>query len=335
MTPLRFSVGYRPPREDAEPFSDIVRDYKDDIEEVYFAWPGDPSGRSPLGEEEARTLAEELPGLKRLGVRLNLLLNANCYGGEAMSLELTERIGARIRSLNDAAGLDVVTTASPMVARTVRRAFPSMEVRASVNMRLGTVKALEYVSHLFTGYVVQREFNRDLDRLGELQEWADAHGKRLQVLANSGCLNFCSAQTFHDNVVAHEAAIHRRKSTEDTATLCHERYRLPENRPGFLQGSWIRPEDLESHALLFHGGYKLATRTHDNPRMVIDAYSRRRHVGSLLDLMEPGFGPLFHPRIIDNTRFPADWFDRTTRCDKRCHRCSYCASVLERTLVRL
>lgn len=38
---------------------------------------------------------------------------------------------------------------------------------------------------------------------------------------------------------------------------------------------------------------------------------------------------------MDNTRFPRDWFQRTTECDKRCHRCTYCESILQEVLVRV
>jgi len=69
------------------------------------------------------------------------------------------------------------------------------------------------------------------------------------------------------------------------------------------------------------------------PRLVLEAYASRRYRGNLLNLFEPGFSPVFAPRIIDNERFPADWFERTSRCEGRCHRCNYCAQVLEWTLV--
>jgi len=35
------------------------------------------------------------------------------------------------------------------------------------------------------------------------------------------------------------------------------------------------------------------------------------------------------------TRFPEDWFERTSECGKQCHACSYCAEVLERVLVEV
>jgi hypothetical protein len=74
---------------------------------------------------------------------------------------------------------------------------------------------------------------------------------------------------------------------------------------------------------------------HQRPRLVLDAYTSRRHRGNLFDLFEPGYARAFAPYVIDNERFPADWFERTISCDKQCERCDYCAGVLDRVLVRV
>jgi collagenase-like PrtC family protease len=79
-----------------------------------------------------------------------------------------------IAHLQESSGLDLVTTTSLAIAKTVKEDFPGVEVRASVNMRLGTVKAMEYVATLFDSFYVQREYNRDLERIGELKQWAMA-----------------------------------------------------------------------------------------------------------------------------------------------------------------
>jgi len=68
---------------------------------------------------------------------------------------------------------------------------------------------------------------------------------------------------------------------------------------------------------------------------VQQTYTTGRHYGNLLDLLEPGFTPAFAPHILDNTRFPADWFTYTSMCDRRCETCTYCAEVLERVLQRV
>jgi hypothetical protein len=158
--------------------------------------------------------------------------------------------------------------------------------------------------------------------LQQLQEWADINKKELYILVNSGCLHSCPFQTFHDNLVAHgkdAGFVHR----------CRDLFSDPANRVEFLKSSWIRPEDITKHAEIFKGGYKLATRKHDNPRLVIDAYVRGKFYGNLPDLMEPGFGPQWQPDIIDNSRFPEDWFERTNGCKRECGQCSYCRQVIE------
>jgi collagenase-like PrtC family protease len=326
---MKFSIGYQLMSGTPDYFYNIVRDYQAHIREVYFAWPGVASGRTPLESDAAvlDQMQDELRLIAGLGIKLNLLFNASCYGDDAVAASFADNIKELTGSLSDRIGIAAVTTMSPVIAGIMRKHFPAMDVRASVNMRLGTVRAMEYVTDFFDSYYVQREYNRDPERLRELQDWAQQHGKQLYVLANSGCLNFCSFQTFHDNVVAHEGPINRQDDTVPVTTLCRDHYAHAGNRVSFLQGSWIRPEDIRRHREYFSGGYKLATRMHSNPRLVIDAYAREKHNGNLLDLMEPGFGPQWWPDIIDNPRFPADWFTRTMQCDKKCSVCGYCRSV--------
>ena len=54
---------------------------------------------------------------------------------------------------------------------------------------------------------MKREFNRDFNAIKKLKNWYDENGKSLHILANSGCLNHCSAHMFHDNLVSHESEI--------------------------------------------------------------------------------------------------------------------------------
>lgn len=330
-----FSVGFRIMPDESELFSKIVSDYRDSITEVYFAWPGEPSGRSPVAIQHGTLFWEEIRRIASLGIGLNLVLNAACYGSKALARDLAEHIEMQVGRAESIGLLSAVTTMSPLVARTVRRYYPHIDLRASVNMRLGTVKGMEYVADLFTSYNIQREYNRDPERLHELGQWAEQHGKRLHVLANSGCLNFCSFQTFHDNVVAHENEMRNPEPIPGITTLCRHFYQDRKNWANFLAGSWIRPEDIAEHSRFFPGTYKLATRMHENPRQVIHAYCSGRYYGNLLDVMEPGLQDVFLPFIIDNTLFPEDWSTRTMRCSKRCHACGYCRDAAEQVFVDL
>jgi len=339
---MKFAVGYQLPEEDRENIVDIIEDFKEYIGEVYFPWLDMPSGRSPMTRRDGFVdwegqykLEEDLIRLRSMGIELDLLLNANCYGPHSLSINFANFIYSIIEHLKELVGLKIVTTTSLMIAKIVKEKFQDIEVRASVNMRIGTVKAMEYISDLFDSYYIQREYNRDFQRIEEMKEWAEDNGKKLYFLVNSGCLNFCSGQTFHDNLVAHEGEISEMNNLEGwDPSICWNYYTKRENWVKFLQNSWIRPEDIHNYDRYFSLA-KLATRTHSNPRKVIEAYCKGRFKGNLIDLLEPGHNPIFFPYVIDNSRFPGDWFQTTANCDKRCHKCSYCSQVMEKVLVRI
>jgi hypothetical protein len=136
-------------------------------------------------------------------------------------------------------------------------------------------------------------------------------------------------------MVAHDREIDEMKNIEGwTPHVCWNLLRDRARRVAVLQGTWVRPEDLRRYDDLFPV-VKLATRMHDHPRMALHAYANRRHEGNLLDLFEPGFAPAFAPEMIDNRRFPADWFERTSTCGRRCEACSYCSDVMLGVLTRM
>lgn len=338
---MKFSVGFQLMPQGEEPFSALVQAYRAHIGEVFFPWQDIPTGRSGIATEHGYTdwgaqarMEEELITIKAMGVKLDLLFNGNCYGAYAMSERLENTVLSVLRYLEErVGGVEIVTTASLAVAHVIKKHYPQIEVRASVNMKIGTVKGMEYLSDLFDSFHVQRDYNRDLNHLRRLKEWADAHGKQLILLANSGCLAFCSGQTFHDNLVAHEAeACEVRNMKDFMPYLCWKLLKERDNWHMLLENTWVRPEDLCHYDGLFDT-VKLATRMHQLPGMVIDAYARRSYYGNTLDLFEPGHGPAIAPCVINNKAFPDDWFARTSTCARNCEACGYCKQVLEQVLL--
>ena len=338
---MKYSVGFQLYENEEEPFSQIVKTYKEDISEVFFAWQDIPTGRSAIATRHGYTdwsaperTEEELRFIKQMGVKLDLLFNGNCYGAYAISEKLANTVASVIEHLESVGcGVDVITTASPAIAHTVKKHFPKIEIRASVNMRIGSVKGMEYLSDLFDSFHVQREYNRDLEHLRMLKAWADESGKKLIMLANSGCFINCSGQIFHDNLVAHESEICEIKNLNDFMPyVCFRALKKKENWHMLLENTWVRPEDIHNYEGIFDT-VKLATRMHSHPGMVIDAYARERFIGNTLDLFEPGFGRVLAPYIISNQDFPENWFTKTSSCDKICHKCGYCKEVLEKVLM--
>lgn len=148
---MKFSIGYKLPDEfDSTPA--IVKDYPGAISEVYFALPGEPSGRAPLGrndgwerDEAWEAMRGDLAKLATMDVKLVLLFNSACYGVDAMSTALEQRIISSVANVEQVAPLAAVTTTSLFVARVLKRHRPDMPVRASVNMRIGSTLALSLI----------------------------------------------------------------------------------------------------------------------------------------------------------------------------------------------
>jgi collagenase-like PrtC family protease len=337
---MKFSVGYQLPGVKSFGFMEAIEKYHDSIAEVYFPWTDFPTCRAPLGMWEGydsltakKILEDNLSALKKMGIKLDVLFNANCYGEQSISKKLANRVISIIEHLNEIiGGVEIVTTTSPAIAHVIRSRFPDIELRASVNMCIGSVKGLEYIADLFDSFHIQREYNRDLERIKRLKKWTDANSKKLIMLANSGCMRNCSGQIFHDNLVSHETEIANMENLKNwNPHTCWRFLKNRENWVSILQNTWIRPEDLQNYDKLFDV-VKLATRMHTAPGMVIGAYAKGKYRGNLLDLFEPGFGPALKPWFIDNEMFPQDWFEKTSNCSKQCENCNYCKKVFNSVL---
>lgn len=333
---MKFSVGYQLSNRGQEPFPDVLLDFKERIAEVYFAWVGMASGRAALGIDRngvvnhslRKQLEKDLYRISKSGVGLNILFNANCYGGLALSTELESEVRSTINYLVDRiGGIRAVTTTSLAIAYIVKNHFPEIDVRASVNMRIGTVEGMQHVSGLFDSYVVQRDIQRYLAHMKILKEWCNNNGKTLHMLANSGCIRYCPGQTFDDNIVAHDQEIRGIPNIEGFRHhVCSHSYRKENGRHTALQATWIRPEDLHNYEGTVDA-VKLATRIHPNPKKVIGAYATGHFNGNLLDLLEPSVGKFFEPHMINNRDFPKDWFKRTSTCGWKCDNCGYCEKI--------
>ena len=331
---MKFAVGYQAACE-AELFSDIVADYREYLGEVYFGVPGFASGRADGGydEDKWKQLLYELKNIRSNGIALDLLLNGNCYGKWAVSEDFRQEIVALLEFMEKQGLLpEIVTTTTPFAAHVVKKYFPQTEVRASVNMRLDSVTAMDYLGDDFDSFYIRRDLQRDLPTVKKFSAWCHANGKKLCMLANSGCLRNCPYQTFHDNLVSHDTEVRKMKNVSDFLPhLCWQRYQKRENWSDFLRGSWIRPEDTAEYAP-YVDIIKLATRQHTLPRMVISAYTSGRFDGNLLNLTEPCFASAFSPYVLDNRAL--DGIELPGACAANCSHCGRCGEILERALVK-
>ena len=305
---MKFSIGYSV-RQSDEILNEIIR-LKDKISEIYFSFGKMPSGRNDQTRLEGFTPHEalskqikDLALLNEAGLRFNLLFNANCYGEDSQSKSFFSEIGDTVDYVMGSFNLSAVTTTSPLIAKFIKQNFKALDVRASVNMSVGSIEALEYISDYFDSFYIKRELNRDFGALKKIRAYCDKNQKEMYLLANSGCLNNCSAHTFHDNLVAHEREIAKRDNGYQFTGLCKEY--LMKNRDAekiLAVTNFIRPEDTEKYSALVPS-MKLATRVHPAPLALIRAYLERGSFrGNALRLLEPNHEDVLYPFILENSK---------------------------------
>ena len=329
---MKFQVGYQ----DNRPFLSFLLAHAERISELYFPWEGFTTGRGvPDGHETQRHLEADLDKFSQAGVKLCLLMNGNCYGSRALSRGFFQRLGDTVDLIASRWGLAAVTTASPLIAKFLRANFPNLGRRASVNMEIGTPEGVEYVQEYFDSFYCKREFNHRPELLTRMREFCRARGKKLFLLANSGCLNYCSARTFHDNLVAHQHETAEMDNAFEFHGVCTAFLKSGSNRDDLLfHSNFIRPEDVPLYDGLCDG-MKLATRTNFNPLAVATAYFAGAWRGNLLDLTEPAHSEIFHPQILANAKIPADYAETRMRLADREAERRYCAEVQRGATVTL
>ena len=327
---MKFSVGYQLTA--STDFLQSILSNKESIYEVYFAWDGFANGRNStyiakdLSDWDAyQRKMSDLRALSENGIPLNLLFNATCYGAESLSRSFFESIGNTTDFVKSSFGLSSITTTSPLIGKFIKDNFPDLDVRASVNMEIGTVQGMDYVSRYFDSFYLKRELNRDFAAIRTIRKWCEENGKQLYALANSGCLNHCSAHVFHDNLVSHESEIRKMDNGYAFRGICGDYLKDPENLRTILDiTNFIRPEDVGLYEGLFPA-LKLATRVSGNPQRILRAYIENgRFSGSVLDLLEPNHTNTIYPYLLENSRIT-----RTATEDKLTY------SGLESALIRL
>ena len=335
---LQFAVGYQLPGEmNRYDMVDLIGQYRKYVSEVFFALPGDASGRVPVGsrkgmatEEAKERLFADLDRLNAMGLPGVILFNSSCYGGSYGVSELLAHVRQGIEEAGKHIRLRAATVISLPVAAEIKASFPEIKIRSSINMHIGTIPQMELASNYFDGYYLNRDYNRDLDHIRSVRAWCDEHGKSLHMLANSGCIYQCPHHHYHENVVAHiDEIVSKESAYKGTLAPCFRMLTDKSIQFWVLRNTWIRPEDIRHYADLFDT-IKLATRESSEPEYTLLAYTTEKWNGNLLDILEPGHGNVEGMPLVINSRFPEDWFEHTTHCGHHCDSCGYCKTVFEK-----
>ena len=317
---------------DNAPFREICEKHISRIKEVFFAWPGVTASR-PMAEwtpERKELFFEDIAWCRREGVELDAIFNANCYGDIAISKTLAEHVSQVLEEM-DAKGLfpEHLTTTSPFIATVVRRRFPSVKIRLSVNMYVEGRLSLTYIDELFDSFYAGIDNHRNPEYVRKMSGWAAGRGKTLCIYANSGCLRDCPFRQFHNNLHGHNRMGQSAAGEEFSFSTfrCRTNYERG-NFADFLRANWLRPEELREYEP-YAGAVKLATRRHPDPESIIRAYATYSYDGDIAKITDPFFS---FPFPIDNATLGKSplWPQVRDCLDAHdCRRCGKCDALLD------
>ncbi len=332
----KFAVGHYLTDKPDDPlsFAELAKRFAPRLREVYFPWPGLSNARAKVydkPDDEERIVAD-LKYCREHGMKLDILANATCYGEKAFTEEQRLQVVSIIRHM-DELGLypEIITTTSPYIAKVFKLNFPDIEIRASVNMRLRNTLALEYLAPLYDSYYICRDVQRDLPTFHKMAAWCRDHGKKLCMLANSGCVRNCPWQVFHETLLSHRFTdTIPEMGAQNLELLCNRIFSQKKTYSDFLRCSWIRPEDVHVFEPELET-IKLSTREAKYPHEIVEAYVNGSYDGNLLRLMDPYHAFGFRPNRIDNKSFPADWVTSgiAGKCAENCMHCGKCEEILK------
>ena len=317
---------------DNAPFREICGKYANRIKEVFFAWPGVTASRpmAPWTPERKELIYADLAWCRENGIALDAIFNANCYGDISISPDLADHVTKMLGEM-DAKGLlpEHLTTTSPFIATVVRKRFPAIKIRISVNVYAENAISLSYVTDIFDSFYAGIDRHRQIDYVKMLHEWAKEHGKSLCIYANSGCLRDCPFRQFHNNLHGHNRMGQSVAGEQFnfSAFLCRTNYERG-NYADFLRANWLRPEELPEYEK-YADIVKLATRRHADPEAIIRAYATYSYDGDITKITDPFFD---FPFSIDNAALGASslWPEvRSCPNTHDCRRCGKCDALLE------
>lgn len=299
----------------------------DDIYGVYMA--GSPeyvgTGRTNLSAPKLEDIAQQTEYAHEKGVKLEIILNSSCMGGQHLTPEGYRSIDWYFNRLNDI-GIDSITVADPYLVEMLARDY-DMEVVVSVLSFVDSPQKAEFYEDLGADtIVIDSAVNRHFDKLEAIKESVSCD---LKLLVNEGCLYQCPFRYAHFNFFSHANGPGPKPNVTDDYyyyKCLSLRIQDPEL---IIKSPWIRPEDLKEYKHITDI-FKIGGRTHfvNWTLNVVNAYANESYDGNLMDLLDcpKDLKDLFYIPNKELDGALSQW----KQCEKVCKRCGYCKRLTDK-----
>lgn len=292
-----------------------------DIYSIFMAGSPDyiGTGRVNLGHAGLDEIARHTRYCHDRGVKLEMVLNSSCMGGQQLTAQGYNLLHWYLGSLEDI-GVDTVVVADPYLVEMIDREF-DIPVVVSVLSFVDSPQKAEFYEQLgASSIVVDSNVNRHFDVLEAIR---DAVSCELKLLVNEGCLYRCPFRYSHFNFFSHVNGPPPRPSVQDDYYY-HKCLTLRIKDPSLiLKSPFIRPEDLKEYGHITDV-FKIGGRSHfiDWILNCVNAYAAESYEGNLMDLMDcpKDLIDLFYISNRDLDGAIRQWKKHSAVC----HKCGYC-----------
>ncbi|MBL7129977.1 MAG: U32 family peptidase [Candidatus Omnitrophica bacterium] len=232
-----------------------------------------------------REFARHVKEIHKRGIKFNYLLNSICLGNYEWSRQFQSRLNKRLDWVVSL-GIERVTVTIPYLLELIKKRFPQLGVTVSTMAEVQSLRMARFWQDLGADTITLSVHgpNRNFRLLRLLKKELKV---KLKLIANTQCVPGCNAPYYHSALSAHASqSLHPTGGfVIDYASLSCRKKRL-ENPVEFIKINWIRPEDLRYYEEVGIDMIKFLSRGAESKfiKRVVDAYSKRRYPGNLLDL---------------------------------------------------
>ena len=287
-----------------------------------------------LQNEKSIRLLSSISYLYKTG--LNLLCNSpSMYYSDFAKIEKIIRLIPNITT---------ITIADPIATDFFVKKYPNLDIQASFIMNLDTYSKIRQFAALGGGTVVlPGTVQRNLNLLEKLKKLKNKFPKlKIKAIANLECASECLFLPSH-----YMGGMFRnfpfKCGNIYSDIICYKHF----SPADFIRVPFIRPEDIvfyTKRGLIDY--FKIIFRSTPTQKLknTYSAYFSGKYSKNLFDLVYPKKDECTSTEekycdklsfYCDNSKFPSDFIEKVTSCDKNCDECDYCGEIAKRTNTRL
>lgn len=309
------------------------------ISEVYFSGPlthdfADP--KEVYQNPPLKKIIQLIKTCNNKNITTNLLLNKRI-----MFFEKKNKIKNLINKLEEYGKVDTITIGDPFILEFLSKEFPQIKLQASIFLGIDSYeKVKEALKMGITTICLDPSLNRKFNELKKINRLKKHYPfLKLKLLGCLNCYSNCFFAWEHPSIAILHKALARTPEKDNqqiigndlNADCCFFKVAALEDN---IKKPFIRPEDVkfyENNDIIDE--IKIAYRE-ENTNLLqkkMRAYFNRSFKGDLFELIASNAHKNY---IMDNKRFPSNFIEKVTKCDKVCEECGYCKNLAKKVLIK-